>query len=839
MAPSSASATGGAVKLAESFGFAVQCHQQGRLPEAATLYRQVLCLDCTHSDAFNLLGIIAHQTGHSAAAVALLSRAITIRGHIAAYRSNLANVLKDVGRPFDAVIHCRAALIIAPGNIEAHYNLGNILTDLGRASEAIGHYRAAARIRPNFPELLANFAIALTDVGQITPAAAACRAALCLKPDHAEAYASLANLQQQSGRVDASHAAYDIALRLKRDQPRYESNYLMNLYYRSATSDAAILQRTAQYGDRIEARVAPPVLAHPQSARRSLRIGYVSGDFRRHPVGYFLSPVLAHHDPAAVEIFCYSNNPLRDEMTDRLQANTSHWRNLAGLSDQAAADLIARDKIDILIDLSGHTALNRLPVFARKPAPIQLSWLGFWGSTGLSRMDYILTDGVMVRPSEESLYREKLLRLTGCRFCYEPPDYAPPPASPPARRQGFVTFGSFNNLAKLNAEILGHWADILLAVPRSRLLLKWKSLADREMVRLVSEHFAKRGVAPERVQLRGASPHPVMLAEYGDIDIALDPFPFSGGLTSCEALWMGVPVITMAGDRASSRQTESVLRALGHEEWVAASKADQVRLAAELAADPARLERIRQNLRHEMAASPLCDGAGFTRRLETIFRQIWQSYSQSAPVTSPLSFLHVGCGHAKKSQTTSAFAGPDWRELRLDINPAVNPDLVGTMTDMTAVPSESVDALFSSHNIEHLYPHEVPVALKEFLRVLRPSGFAVITCPDLQSLAQLIVEDKLNEPAYSSPAGPITPLDILYGHLRALAAGNLYMAHRCGFTKRSLDLALTSAGFEIVASLARGKPLYDLWVVASKSKRSEEEMRALAQAHFPKRRRST
>jgi predicted O-linked N-acetylglucosamine transferase (SPINDLY family) len=268
-----------------------------------------------------------------------------------------------------------------------------------------------------------------------------------------------------------------------------------------------------------------------------------------------------------------------------------------------------------------------LPLFARKPAPVQVTWLGYWGTTGLATMDYLLSDALTTPPEEDHFYCERVVRLPGCRFCYAPPDYAPQPtADPPMRRNGYVTFGSFNNLAKVTPEVVALWAVLLQTVPQARLLLKWPTLADASVRQRFTDAFAAAGIGAERLILRGKSPHADMLAEYDDIDVALDPFPFSGGLTSCEALWMGVPVVTLPGERAPSRQTLGFLRALDLGEGAASSPAAYVDIAAALATDGTQLGVFRRTLRQRMAASPLCDGPSFTRGLETAFRDMWRQW---------------------------------------------------------------------------------------------------------------------------------------------------------------------------------------------------------------------
>jgi predicted O-linked N-acetylglucosamine transferase (SPINDLY family) len=355
-------------------------------------------------------------------------------------------------------------------------------------------------------------------------------------------------------------------------------------------------------------------------------VGYVSADFNCHPVGFFLAPVFANHDRETIDVVGYSNGVRRDWLTRQLREQCTGWRSLTGLSDRAAAAMVAADGIDILVDLSGHTWGNRLGVFARKPAPVQLSWLGFWGTTGLSAIDYILSDATTIPAGEEALYSETVFRLPVNRFCYHAPHFAPAPAPPPCLAGGPVTFGSFNDTRKLSGDVIQLWARILHETPGTRLLLKSSPLADPALRRTSLAAFADHGVTAERLILRASTPHPDMLAEYADVDIALDPFPFSGGMTSCEALWMGVPVVTLPGRRAVSRQTLGFLQVLGLPGLVAASADDYVRIASSLAADRPRLASLRQTLRHRMAGSLLCDGAAFTRNLEAAYRTMWQAW---------------------------------------------------------------------------------------------------------------------------------------------------------------------------------------------------------------------
>jgi predicted O-linked N-acetylglucosamine transferase (SPINDLY family) len=357
-----------------------------------------------------------------------------------------------------------------------------------------------------------------------------------------------------------------------------------------------------------------------------LRLGLVSADLGRHPVGYFLLRAVEHLDPHQAAVVCYSNRVHHDDLTARFRATASAWHEVAGWSDERLAEQIRADHIDLLFDLAGHTFRNRLLVFARKPAPVQLSWLGYVGTTGLAATDYLLADRYHVPPAAEPHYRERVLRLPNGYACYEPPAYAPPVGPLPAQQPGAVTFGCFNNPAKLNAEVIAVWARLLARLPRARLVLKYKGLDDPAMARRLTERFASHRVGPGRVECRGQSPHTELLAAYHGIDVALDPFPYSGGLTTCEALWMGVPVLTCPGETFAGRHSLSHLSNVGLTETVVRDHDEYVELGVALAHDLPRLADLRARLRGQMAASPLCDGPRFAAHLMQVLRKAWQQW---------------------------------------------------------------------------------------------------------------------------------------------------------------------------------------------------------------------
>ena len=685
--------------------------------------------------------------------------------------------------------------------------------------------------------LLLDVGALLSGYGFLTDASACYERAYSLAPSDLRATVNLANLARDAGEHAEARRLYTELLRQLPDHPVIRRNALTSLEYDPEVPDAERLVQAQAWGAWAIARAGGtrPRPAMQPLMDRPLRIGYVSSDLCQHTVGLFVKDVLKAHDSARVQVFAYSAGQVKDWVTDEIRAACT-FREVSALDDAALAEQIRGDGIDVLVDLSGHTGGSRLTAFAHRPAPVMVSWLGYFATTGLSYLDAVLLDEWHAPPGTEAQFVEPILRLPSGRFCYQPVPWAPAEVSAPAfERNGFITFGCFNNTAKFNAGVFDAWARVLQAVPDSRLILKWRTFNDDAFRRKVTQTFVARGIAAERIELRGPSFHADLLKEYADIDIALDPFPFTGGLTSCEALWMGVPVVTWPRSRVVSRQTFAFLSQIGLPELAAQDADDYVRVAVDLANDRERLAGLRRTLRDRMRGSPLTDVSGFTRQLEDALIDLYRRIEsdESTQVMSSKTVLHVGPGHRKNgAKLPAAFQGGEWTELRLDIDPANEPDIVGSMLDIAAVGDGSVDAIYSAHNIEHVYPHEVAQVLKEFLRVLKPEGFLVVTCPDLQSVCRLVAEDKLNDAAYTAQAGPITPLDILYGHGAALAAGHHYMAHKTGFTLKTLTQALHAAGFATSAGKRRLRGL-DLWVVATKGAMDETTLRELAGKVLP------
>ncbi len=610
---------------------------QGKFDEAIAACRAAIRIAPGLAEAYSTLGASLRGSGELDEAVAACRQAIGINPDEARARCNLGNALREQNKLDDAVAAFHDAIRIKPDLAMAHGNLANVLSEQRRFSEALAAYQQAIRIDPGFAEAHFNLGNALRDQNKLEEAVAAFRGAIRVKPDLAEAYEGLATTLYCQDKFDEAAATYReaAALALKFDEAS-SSTFLFGLNHRERFSSAALSAAHRSWDERHARPVSQPVAhVNDRSAERRLRVGYVSPDFRNHSVAYFLEPLLEGHDRSAVEVFCYAEVKRPDARTERFKQLADHWVLTVGLSDEAVAERIRRDGIDILVDLAGHTAKNRLLVFARKPAPVQVTWLGYPNTTGLETIDYRLVDDVTDPVGEADAFAsETLVRLPGGFLCYDSPRDAPEPAIPPCLAAGAVTFGSFNNAAKLSDATLDAWTTLLARLPKARLRLKGKAFADAGTSRAYLDRLRERGVAADRVDLIAWVPEQDHLASYDRIDIALDPFPYNGTTTTCEALWMGVPVVTLRGDRHAGRVGASLLTQLRLTDLIAGSAEEYVEIAASLAGDPARLADLRRSLRPRMAASSLCDAPAFARKVEAAYRTMWRRWSQ-APVDAP------------------------------------------------------------------------------------------------------------------------------------------------------------------------------------------------------------
>ena len=641
--------------------------QQGRFQDAETCCRRALASRPDLAEAQANLGAILLNLKKYEEAEAACREALRLKPHLPEPYCNLGAVLFKTGRVDEARECCEEAVRRKPDSPEALTNLGNVLRTQNHLEETRACFERALAAAPDYFEAWLNLGAVLKELGLTEEATAACRETLRRRPDSAEAHNNLGNVLKEQGRLEEAQASFREAIRLQpdlaepymnlggtlKDQGRLEealsfcrkamsmdpksdslfSNCFFYLHYDELCEPEAMFEEHRRWGERYRALAASaPEHTNDRSPERRLRVGYLSPDFRRHSVAFFVEPVLAAHHREAVEVYCYSNVVRPDAVTERIRATADCWREIRGLPDQQVAELIRRDGIDILVDLAGHTGGSRLKVFARKPAPVEISWCGYAATTGLAAIDYRLTDALTDPPGQtEHLYTEELVRLPVPFTCYRPPDDAPEVSDLPALATGAITFGCFSFLAKVTPRMIAAWSALLGKAPRARLVLKSAPLVDESTRRLVWERFRAQGVDPARVELLGPLGHQEHLEAYHRIDIALDTFPYHGTTTTCEALWMGVPVVVLAGKTHASRVGVSLMTSVGLEDWVASSFEDYVERAAGMARQPERLAGLRAGLRKRVASSPLTDAAAFSSHLEEAYRRMWRRWCGGSP----------------------------------------------------------------------------------------------------------------------------------------------------------------------------------------------------------------
>ena len=599
----------------------------GKTSEAIELLTRLCQKAPGNADAWFMLGTLYANLKQYPQAADCLKRAIELRPHHALSHFNLGNSLCSMGRLEEAAVAFAEALRIEPGRREILRALAGVQMNLGRFNDAIASYQQCLARGPADADLYGSLAACQFMVMELEGAVTNYRQAQVLAAD-GRYLNGLSSALCQQGRHEEAISAQREALRLSPGNTRYHSNLLLSLQYLPDITPDALLREHRSWASMHESDKTPSVgFSNPPDPERRLKIGYVSPDFRTHSVAYFFEGLLRSHDNKVVETFCYAVVPHRDETTERLQQQASAWRDVSTLDDTALLGQVRADGIDILVDLSGHTAGNRLTVFAARAAPVQVTYLGYPSTTGLSRMDYRLTDDRADPPGEEAFYSERLVRLPECFLCYQPPIQSPSVASAPLTQNGFITFGSFNNLAKINANVVTLWSDILQAVPGSRLVIKNPSLTDTATADRYRAMFDSHAIAADRIELLGLAPDlQEHLDTYRRIDIALDTFPYNGTTTTCEALYMGVPVITLAGQVHAGRVGLSLLGCLGLDELIARSPDDYVSNAVSLAMNPERISELRNTLRDRLESSVICDSDGFARKIEQAFRQIWRDW---------------------------------------------------------------------------------------------------------------------------------------------------------------------------------------------------------------------
>lgn len=646
-------------KLAE----ALALHQQGQLADAEPIYREVLASAPEHPTALSLLGTVFLQTGRDEDAADFLERAVALKPDEPGWFGNLGVVLRKLERYPEAATALQQALELKPDSAETLANLGLVQHQLGEFVAAIESFQQAIALRPTLTGPHINLGNTYLHLEHYQEAAECFRRVIALQPKHVIAHTNLGMALFRDKQLQAAERAFDEAIALVpdrteawigrgmalRDQGRMEEaisanervlaldpknvegyqGLIFTRNYLSRGTPADALADALGFNAMLTRGPVAPHLNVPEPDR-ILRVGFVSADLRTHPVGQFFGHLLGRFDREQLHVTAFANQSGSDHSTLAMKEKADAWHVINKLTDVEAEALIRDERIDILVDLSGHTGGNRMKLFARKPAPVQATWLGYSGTTGLAEIDYIIADDSIIPPNDTAYYSEEPIRLPTSYLCYAPPAFSgmtPQVAPPPVLKNGYVTFGTYNNLSKISDATVACWAEVLKAVPTSRLLLKSKVLGTDDGRKVMEARFAAHGIGAGRLLLKSSTPsHLLHFQSYEEMDIALDPFPYNGTTTTCDAFWMGVPLVTLVGDRFISRVGTSLVRTVGLGDLAAETVEDYVAIARRLAEDIPRLTSMRARLRQDMMASPLGDAPRFVRDLETVFRTMWRRW---------------------------------------------------------------------------------------------------------------------------------------------------------------------------------------------------------------------
>jgi protein O-GlcNAc transferase len=634
-----------------------------RFDEAIAACRAASEIRADDPEIHNSLGAALYNSGQIEPALLEFATALELRPDFAEAYNNVGNALFSRGEPDLAIVAYQKAVALKPGLTNAQINLANALDRRGRREEALkahvhvadarpdhapaqiaagdafcalglwdagaDSYRRALRLNPQDASTAAGLGNALLAKMDLDGAVTAYRRALELRPDFVAALNNLGVALKEQGLIDESLDCCESAMNHRPNDAAIHSNLVYLLSFHPGYDPVELSRQQRRWSELHATPLKDFIRPHnnDRSPDRRLKIGYVSPDLTRHVVGQNLFPLLSEHDHKQFEVYCYSSVRRPDAFSEILRRHTDIWRDVADRDDEALAEIIRGDGIDILIDLSLHMAYNRLLVFARKPAPVQATWLGYCASTGLDTIDCRLSDPYLDPPETDlSVYSEQTIRLPETWWCYHSAGPTPEPSPPPSERAGYVTFGCLNNFAKVSPGSLDLWAEILGAVPRSRMIIHSYPGSHLDGVR---KRFAAAGVAPDRLEFVAKLPWTQYVQTYGRIDVALDPFPYGGGITTCDALWMGVPVVSLGGQTAVGRSGKSILSNLGLPELAARRPRQYLQTAVTLAQSPARLAELRRTMRHRMLTSPLMNARRFARNVENAYRQMWRQWCPS------------------------------------------------------------------------------------------------------------------------------------------------------------------------------------------------------------------
>lgn len=770
-----------------------------QLEAALAAYGNAIVLKPDFVDAEVARGGVLNELGRCDDAIASCSKALEMGPDSVAVYVHLSDILRSHGRFDEALVGYRRALELEPESAEVHCYLGNVFQKLGRFDAALDSCRRALQIKPDLALAHNNMGVALKDLGlQLDDAAACYRKALEIDPFFADAHVNLGSVLKDLGQVDGALESYRRAVEIDPRLVEAHSTLLFIQNYKASHDAKESFSDATRYGELVARRACKARYWHNEpSCSRCLQVGFVSGDLRQHPVGNFFEGVLAaltSNSTGRLKLVVYSSCLDADEVTERIKANCDGWYSVVGISDETLAQRIREDQIDILIDLSGHTPNNRLPMFAWKPAPVQVSWLGYFATTGVAAIDYLFADSWTLPECEEVNFTEKIWRLPEMRLCFTPPDFDLEVSPLPACKNEYFTFACFNHLTKMSDDVVAVWARVLARVPGSRLFLKAKQLNEASVRQSVVERFAVHGIDAVRLILEGPASRREYLESYQRVDIALDPFPYPGGTTTVEALWMGVPVLTFAGGSFLSRQGVGFLMNAGLPEWIATDADDYVERAVSHSSNLSHLAVLRGRLRQQVLSSPVFDAPRFAQHFESALHGMWQLWcdSETGPGSSSGPSLPLVEGAVPRSCSDLMRLHIGGREVRagwkiLNVLDSEGVDFVGDVCDLSAFPDACCEKVYASHVMEHVEQRKFDCTLKGIYRILCKNGELYFSVPDLETLCRLFLSSELDM------VQRLGVMQMMFG-----GQDDAYDFHRIGLTGEFMMYFLKLAGFSSI-----------------------------------------
>lgn len=681
------------------------------------------------------------RLGRASDAEAAYREALRYKPDYAEANGNLGVLLFERGEWDEAETCYRRALVDSPDYFEAHVNLARTLLAASRAMESLYFARRAAQLNPSSGLAAMREGLALVKLGRVRTAIERLRHAVVLDPELAAAWLELGSMLQKLDRDAEADAILLKACELSGDDPNPWNNRAFWTNYRVLPRDV-VWARHREFGAWLRGRVGPidnvvPTNCRPDPDRR-LRIGFISPDFRRHSVGQFVEGAVSRLDHQTFQLVGYHDYRSDDHVTDRLKPAFHRWRKVAYLPTDKLLKMIRDDRIDILIDLAGLTGGNRMRLFARRAAPIQVSYLGYPNTTGLDTMDYRLVDAITDPIGDgDEFHSERLWRLPGSFLCYTPPQEPVPVEPPPMLKNGYPTFGSFNNRVKISEQCLDLWAALLVAIPTARLILKSiQGTEDDESRKSLLDRFIARGIDAARVEVHGYLPGiESHLTMYAQVDVALDTFPYNGTTTTCEALWMGVPVLTLRGDRHAARVGESILANVGLRELVARDTSEYLDIASRLTADPQSLAAMRESMRDQLVGSTLLDRASFGANLGQALRAMWSSHCERFPAELPVEVAMEAAGEDLIRLCIGATERPEGWKLLTEVSD-FEPDYVGGLESLDQFPDACCAEVYAPEILQRLKPHDILDVLNEIHRILIDGGSFHLSVPNFDELTR-------------------------------------------------------------------------------------------------------